>query len=717
MRFINPRHNEFDRLAALDSYKLIDTPAEDEFDDIVKLAADIFDVPISLISFISQDRQFFKAKTGIELCGSDRDSSFCSHTLEDLEIMVVSDATIDARFRDNPFVLSEPFIRFYAGAPIIDSAGHGLGSLCIIDTQPRNDFASRDKSLLKRLARLVMTQIEQRKLISTKTAALKLAATIPDAIICTDDAGTMSFWNASAERLFGYTRQEAVGQSIRMILPDGFGSGEVSYDNFELEYPIRHHSEALARAKNGTKVPIELSFAEWGLGNERKLGTIIRDVTERHQAQKRAETLAFIDRLTGLPNRQHFIEAISKQQRSELPFCVMKIALDKFRQINSTLGMAVGDSVLEHIASILAGYSDTNTSVARLGGDEFGVLISGAGESSFVENVAERFLRALDVPCVVSGTSIQIGASIGLFFSHSMTERPDAHGVLKCALLALQKAKSFGGGQCCLFEPLLALKAMSVKTIGDELKRATANHEFELFYQPQYRLSDQVMVGAEALLRWHHPTRGLLQPAAFIAELETSPYAPAVGSWIIDQAAAFAADMAQQGCSIRVGVNLFAAQLVVGDVVSEVITALNKHNLPAKLFEIEITETTVLKVDDAVIGPLNKLRDIGVGIAFDDYGTGFASLSLLKKYPLSRLKIDREFISDLETNADDATIVKAVLAMARGLKLDVIAEGIETSWQSSWLTAHGCNEAQGYFFSKPVRGKTLLPSTKRLNVA
>jgi EAL domain-containing protein (putative c-di-GMP-specific phosphodiesterase class I) len=271
--------------------------------------------------------------------------------------------------------------------------------------------------------------------------------------------------------------------------------------------------------------------------------------------------------------------------------------------------------------------------------------------------------------------------------------------------LALSRAKAEGGGRYEFFQAGFRQQVSARRTLEEELRRAFGNGEFELYYQPQVRLSDGVIEGAEALLRWQHPERGLLLPGAFLPTLDRMSLAAAVGEWTIDTGCAFAAGLPGRGLpGIRLGVNLFAAQFRSGNLVSSVTGALAQSGLPATDLELEITENIVLRHDDAMTGPLRELRSLGVGIAFDDYGTGYASLSMLKRFPLTRLKIDREFIRDLVADPDDAAIVRAVLALGQSLGFEVIAEGIETAEQAAFLVAHGCDEGQGYLYGRPMPG-------------
>ncbi len=443
-------------------------------------------------------------------------------------------------------------------------------------------------------------------------------------------------------------------------------------------------------------------LATWNDGDQLQVGSIIRDVSERHRARERVRYLTHFDRLTDLPNRTHFLEKIDEALTTMGRFTLIKMGLDRFKTVNGTMGMAVGDLVLTEAARRLREVAGPGALVARLGADEFGVLVSGSDDPVAADAIGQGLLQRMGEPFHVGASVCHLGASVGIVLCPGLSHFDVADAALKAALLALQHAKMAGGRRCEVFRPQLGRQADDRHQLEEELRQAFARGEFELHFQPQVTLPDARLVGAEALLRWRPPLRGLLSPAVFLPILETSEMAVDVGRWILRQGCSFAAEAASKGTPIRMGVNLFAAQLRDTAFFDEILAALAATRLPNHLLELEITETTVLDLDESMITPLRRLRDLGVKVAFDDYGTGYASLSLLKRYPLTRLKIDREFVRDLDTDPDDAAIVKAVIAMGASLGLEVIAEGIETAEQAAALFTFGCREAQGYLFGKPV---------------
>jgi diguanylate cyclase (GGDEF)-like protein/PAS domain S-box-containing protein len=432
------------------------------------------------------------------------------------------------------------------------------------------------------------------------------------------------------------------------------------------------------------------------------LTVFVREVTEEMRAREALLHLAYHDPLTGLPNRSSLNEMAAQGENGRVPMALVLLDLDGFKHVNDTLGHAAGDDVLREVASRLAGRLGQRGRLARLGGDEFAVLLFGE-DAAAGKAIADEMLFVLErSPFEVRGRQFRITASAGLVrVPPGHTASPEA--LLSNADLALYRAKAAGGGTCQVFSQVDRAEYDAQWLLEVEISRAAEQGEFELHYQPQVRLSDGLVVGAEALIRWRHPTRGLLGPALFLEALESSRHARRVGDWIIDEACRQAAVWRRVGLQLRIGVNLFGGQLVAGDLAEMIEAALAAHELPPETLELELTENIALRQDkDEMLAPLRALLAQGVGIAFDDFGTGFASLTTLREFPLTRLKIDRSFISGLPDAAHDAAIVESVLVLARSLGLDVIAEGIETRAQESFLATRGCPEGQGYRYGRPM---------------
>lgn len=351
--------------------------------------------------------------------------------------------------------------------------------------------------------------------------------------------------------------------------------------------------------------------------------------------------------------------------------------------------------------------------LARLGGDEFALLLPGEHGVAEAEAIAMEMLAALEAaPCTIGGRMFRMVASGGLVLVPA-GEGATPETLLADADLALYRAKADGGGLFRIFSATDRAVYEARRHLDEEIEQAVARREFELHYQPQVRLADGMLVGVEALLRWRHPVRGLLSPGCFLEALESSRHARGVGNWIIDEACRQAAEWRRAGLFLRMGVNLFGEQLRGGDLPEVVLAALARWHLPPEAMELELTENIALRRDEGMLAALHALRARGVGIAFDDFGTGFASLVTLQNVPVTRLKIDRSFITRLAEGGHDAAIVEAILTLARNLGLEVIAEGVETEAQEAFLRSRGCPEGQGYRYGRALPPAELLAAGGR----
>ncbi len=704
--------NEAGRLRALAAYDPEGARPEVELGRIVRLAADLLGVPIATVSLVGHDRQFFQARIGLEPSGTPRNVSFCAHAIMAGDVLVVPDATRDPRFSENPLVTGEMGLRFYAGAPLMSPLdNHRVGTLCVMDRAPRPALDARQKELLVGLAALVMDRMELRRLEAARHAAVArfehMARAAPGAVICADAEGQVTYWNGAAEALFGWSAAEMLGGPLDAIVPArlraAHKAGLARRAASEAEHYAGFTVEVPGLRRDGGEFPAEFTLSCWREDGRPCFGANIRDITDRKGTEARLQHLAHHDTLTGLANRRVLAEEAERAAAEGGEAALVLLDLDGFKHVNDTLGHDAGDAMLREVAGRLSRQLGARGTLARLGGDEFAAVLPGLDAAAAM--AATRSLQSvLAAPFRLGARSFPVGASAGV----AVTPEPggEAAGsgstLLANADLALYRAKAAGGGACRLFQPGMRAEYAARRQIEDEVQGALGNGEFVLHYQPQVRLSDGTLVGAEALLRWNHPTRGLLPPGQFLGALEAGPAAGAVGDWAIDEACRQASSWREAGVALRMGVNLFAEQLRAGGLARTVGDALARWNLPPHALELELTETIALQHDGAMLAMLRELHGGGVGLSFDDFGTGYASLSTLKRFPLSRLKIDRSFVSDLETDTDDAAIVEAVLALARALGLEVVAEGIETVTQHAFLLTRGCDEGQGYLYSRAV---------------
>lgn len=942
----NPHyHREQARLTELASYSFLRSEPDDSFEQIVKLAARYFDVPTCLLSFVEADKQWFPARTGFQHCETARELSFCAHALDSDKVLVVLDSQADDRFKANALVTGAPHIRFYAGAPLITSHGHILGTLCIIDQRARTDFSDQECESLRSFAKLAMDQLELKRLAEMRRAALCLNRTSPDAIFHINSASEITYANRSARDTFGYSKEALTGASINDLLPQKLQRKMAAvvrkFKGSETEFLSFSPIESIGIHKSGKNIPIEFSAGIWTSNGSFAIGVIVRDISERKQREASfemlfdrnpvpmwifdAETFDFVaindsacalyeytrqqaltknaldlrpederadirstiqtfgdfyqserpgshltasgktlkiltfarrlrhngkncvvvanidvterekaqnelastqiflnaviesipsmvfvkeasdgrfvllnkagekllgtsrhdligkndydlfdeidaqrfrtadqqvvmsgelvtieneplrtslglrslrtkkigvpdaagnpryllgisedvterlkieernrhlslhDILTDLPNRHSFQTVLESRLSGSEAFALILIDLDRFKAVNDTLGHYAGDELLRQLSRRMMAVKGADDTLARLGGDEFGLVHRTFGDSQMSAlELSERLISVLAEPCIVDGHTIALGCSVGI------AVRPD-HGtnadvLIKRADLALYAAKSNEGG-IRVFEPAMEQKADRERLLREELKAALTLRQFELMFQPIVDAKTKEIVCCEALLRWTHPTLGPISPVEFIPAAEASGLIVPIGQWVLEQACVEAASWPSD---IKVAVNLSPRQFAGFGLPADVARSLASTGLAPHRLELEITESVFLSDTHENLRLLNDLKDLGVRIALDDFGTGYSSLAYLRKFSFDKLKIDRSFVSDVARSNENLAIVRAVIGLGRSFSAIVTAEGVEDIAQCERLEAEGCDQFQGYLFSKPV---------------
>ena len=496
-------------------------------------------------------------------------------------------------------------------------------------------------------------------------------------------------------------------------------SEEHTHPGTPLEAILEHRLQVAAEARGGEHIIVERLAAiragkPWFEINELGDGRIIamsyhplsnggsvaihEDVTERRKAEQRIAHMAHHDALTDLPNRVHFreemAEALSNVADGE-KVAVLYIDLDHFKDVNDTFGHPIGDVLLRQVSERLRGCVRPSDAVARLGGDEFAVIQTAANQPVSATAMANRIIKELAVPFDLDGHQAIIGASIGI--SVAPDDGDDADGLLKKADMALYRAKEDGRGIYSFFEPEMDARMQRRRVLELDLRRALALNQFEVHYQPLLNLENNEISGFEALVRWRHPERGMVQPNDFIPLAEETGLIGPIGNWVLNQACGDAIKWPEH---VKIAVNLSPVQFNK-TLVLDVISALSKSGLAPNRLELEITETVLMQDTDSTIAMLNQLRDLGVRIAMDDFGTGYSSLGYLRKFPFDKIKIDRSFINDMDEKADSIAIVRAVTGLGATLGISTTAEGVETVEQLRRLRLEGCTEAQGFLISKP----------------
>jgi diguanylate cyclase (GGDEF)-like protein len=428
--------------------------------------------------------------------------------------------------------------------------------------------------------------------------------------------------------------------------------------------------------------------------------TTHQDITEQRRSEAKIAHMAHHDALTGLPNRillnQQLEQAVARAKRGE-NVAAHFLDLDYFKNVNDTLGHAAGDKLLEMVAERLRALAREADMVARMGGDEFAILQSGVGQPADAGSLARRVIESVSQPYEIDGQQVNIGTSIGIAIGPGDGPNPDV--LMRNADLALYRAKQDGRGAFRFFEPEMDAQMQERRSMEVDLRRALKAGQFELHYQPIVNLATNEISAFEALIRWHHPQKGLIAPNTFIPLAEEIGFIVPLGEWAMRQACATAA---RWPGDVKVAVNLSPVQFRSPGLVQVIVGALAASGLPPERLELEITETILLQDNESTLGMLYQLRELGVMIAMDDFGTGYSSLSYLQSFPFDRIKIDRSFVKDIGDGVGSINIVRAVVAMAKGLGMATTAEGVETEEQRCSVQSEGCTEMQGFLFSKAL---------------
>jgi diguanylate cyclase (GGDEF)-like protein/PAS domain S-box-containing protein len=507
--------------------------------------------------------------------------------------------------------------------------------------------------------------------------------------------------NSAFCELIGRPLSAIKGLPIETFLPEGDRISPIS--------PVTGKPEAFETqiaAVAGEALPVEVLSREVQFAGGVARVTALRDIRERRAAEARIRFLAQHDALTGLPNRSQFHEVINRElalsKRDGIPLAVMCIDLDRFKNINDTLGHWAGDLVLKQVAERLLGVVRESDIVARIGGDEFVLLQTAVSQPEASGALAARIIETLSKPFDLNGNQMTIGASVGIALSPQDSTLADV--LVQNADIALYRAKS-ERGTFCFFQAGMDTLIRERRELEQDIIRATASGEFHLDFQPLFsgaRLDKSV--GFEALIRWNHPRLGLIFPDQFIPLAEETGLIVPLGAWVLEAACREAASWPSQ---YRVSVNVSPRQFTGGDFPSLVADVLRRTGLPAERLEIEITEALLFKDGEAALGMLLRLKQSGVRIALDDFGTGYSSLSYLQRFPFDRVKIDQSFVGTLTTSEDARAIVSAILAMSHQLRLEVTAEGVETNEQLAFLRAQHCDQIQGFLLSHPLSREQL----------
>ncbi len=533
-----------------------------------------------------------------------------------------------------------------------------------------------------------------------------------DALVSADLEGKTTFINQAAEALTGWTWSDAAGRPISEIVRViEAGTRASVHDSPAHPDPARRgaqmQSNVVLIRRDGREVPIEGSIAPIEGRDGRTAGKVLvfRDVSlARARAQQIAHS-AQHDALTGLPNRvllnDRIRSAISIAPRHDKKVAVLFLDLDGFKQINDTLGHALGDKLLQQVASRLMGCVRGSDTVSRMGGDEFVVLLSEVERPEDSAITARRMLEAVSAPYSIDRHELHVTVSIGV--AAYPDDGLDAETLIKNADAAMYQAKENGRHGYQFYKPAMNLRAIERQDVEDNLRRALEREEFSLHFQPKVNLHTGEIAGAEALLRWEHPTKGPMSPALFVPVAEASGLIQPIGHWVMREACRQTQEWREAGLRLpSIAVNVSAIEFASTRFLDSVFDVLNDTGLDPRALELELNEGALMKQADAANKILQALRASGVQMSVDDFGTGYSNLANLRRFPIHMLKIDQSFVREITLSKGEASVVEAVLNMAQSLNLRVVAEGVETPEELEFLQHHHCDEAQGYYFSKPL---------------
>ncbi|HCE3790730.1 TPA: cyclic di-GMP receptor MorA, partial [Pseudomonas aeruginosa] len=544
---------------------------------------------------------------------------------------------------------------------------------------------------------------------------LRMAATVFEhstaAIMVTDPADYIVQVNDSFSRLTGYSPADVLDQQPRLLTADRQEANQLKHVLASLQHSGSWEGEILQKRKTGELYPswVGITAVRDEEGDLVSFVCFFSDISERKASERRIHRLAYYDALTHLPNRTLFQDrlhtALQQAERNGQWVVLMFLDLDRFKPINDSLGHAAGDRMLQEVATRLSACVSQDDTVARMGGDEFTLLLPSQGDREIALKraiqVAELILGRLARPFTLEGREFFVTASIGVALSPQ--DGAELSLLMKNADTAMYHAKEMGKNNFQFYQAEMNARTLERLELESDLRRALELGEFVLHYQPQFTGDGRRLTGAEALLRWQHPRRGLVPPSEFIPVLEEIGLVAQVGDWLLAEACKQLRSWHKAKVRVpKVSVNLSARQFADGQLGERIAAILYETGIPPACLELELTESILMSDVAEAMQILSGLKRLGLAIAVDDFGTGYSSLNYLKQFPIDVLKIDRSFVDGLPHGEQDAQIARAIIAMAHSLNLMVIAEGVESQAQLDFLREHGCDEVQGYLFGRPM---------------
>ena len=625
-------------------------------------------------------------------------------------------------YEQSPQIL-ENIRRTFAGESFVEQVqikhGPGAGQHYLTRYTPRHNQHGEVESIVGVALNISSFQEVQKELTQSNQQYQLLFDNIPTPMwICELNSFSILAVNQSALDTYGYTQEEFLSMNFLDLHPqEDWALIEEQLlqatDQFGKSLPWKH------RREDGSFLDIEITAGSTKHNLQRARIIMGIDTTEQLRAQRKAWYHSYHDILTGLPNRTLFVDrlqiALARATRHEEQLAVLFLDLDRFKNINDTLGHAVGDDLLRIISSRVSDALREDDTVARLGGDDFMILISELEQVEDAVSVGEKLLEVISEPCTLEGRELRVTGTVGIAIFPNDGIEPET--LMKKADTAMNRGKEQGRGNVQLYTLGMNVRAFEHLVMENSLHRAIEKDQLILHYQPQIEVQSGRIIGVEALVRWAHPELGIIPPLKFIPVAEETGQIVLIGEWILREACKRYRTWQKIGIQPRrIGVNLSARQFHASNLVSRIVHCLEENRLDPKCLGLEITETTAMQDADYTRDVLRELADMGIHLSIDDFGTGYSSLSYLKKFPIHSLKIDQSFVRDLHNDPNDAAIATAIIALAKSLDLKVFAEGVSTVEQFEYLKMAGCNFMQGNLFSEPLSTETveaLLSSGKK----